>query len=117
MGGYHVQLHLCFFPEKMANFKRPKRPRFSLECIVDSPEEKQTLTTRLDNLRKRLSMDNKAILYAIFDAVEEKVASVQPPSGGLQTSNFLSSSNAQETTTTTKSFLHFYRTVVSLLYY
>ncbi len=34
--------------------------------------------------------------------VEEKVAN---PSGGLQTSNFLSSSNAQETTATTKSFL------------
>ncbi len=69
MGGYHMQLHLCFFPEKKVKFKRPKRPRFSLECIVDSPEEKQTLTTRLDNLRKRLSMDNKAILYAMFDAV------------------------------------------------
>ena len=53
-----------------------KRPRFCLDCDVSSPEEKQALISRVGNLRKRLSINNIGLLYAMLDAVEEKLATV-----------------------------------------
>ncbi len=58
-----------------------KRPRHTFECILSSPEEKETLQERIERVRTKLSpargkVDNASLINAMLDALEEKLASM-----------------------------------------
>ncbi len=58
---------------------RKKRLRHSFDCSLSSHEEKEALQARLESLRRKLSpggrtIDNTALINAMLDAAEEKLA-------------------------------------------
>ena len=58
-----------------------KRVRFSFDCNLSSPDEKEALQARLDSVRQllfpipSLPVSNSMLLQAMLDAVEEKFVS------------------------------------------